>query len=111
MLVMTVAMQLTEQVHLKAAQNVNGLPKQTAFANFLLQVKSTAKCDRLHKKICNWFGDQRIKNIRFSYRFTGKESKLIAKKFAHLVSVLLSIHLFPKVWIYVYMHSLMLGYN
>ncbi len=69
---LTVAMSMTNQKCLKAADSVSSLPKLAVLSLFLTHLKETVKCDRLHKNICNWFSEKRKKGLGFSYRFTGK---------------------------------------
>lgn len=79
LILLTVAMTLTEQKCLKAATSISDLPKSAALSLFLTRLKDTAKCGRLHKNICNWFVEKRKKNLKFSYRFTGKELEKVLK--------------------------------
>jgi hypothetical protein len=54
-------------------------------------VKNTVKCVRLYKSFSRWFREKRPKNITFSYRFTGLESKRFCWNFAVAIQELLNV--------------------
>ena len=66
---------------------LNSLPSQCKFIVFLTILKDTLRVTRLVKKLKHWFKEGRNKS--FSYRFTGKETKLFCQKFAFVIQCLI----------------------
>ena len=88
---LTVAMQYTDANQLKASTSLSDLPNSCPLIQFCNCVKDSMKCGRLFKNFSRWFAEKRKKNIQFSYRFTGLESKRFSWYFGLLVNVLLNI--------------------
>ena len=61
------------------------LPQASAFYKYTQSLRNEVKARRLYKQIVKWFNNDRQKNKDFSYRFTGKDSKLILHGFNHLI--------------------------
>lgn len=75
------AMQLTGKADIdKAKGNIALLPETTPMAKYMRLLKETIKAGRLHKNIERWFSEKK-KVDDFTYRFTGKESKLFSWHF------------------------------
>ncbi|KXJ07867.1 uncharacterized protein LOC110249767 [Exaiptasia diaphana] len=71
----------------KANGNINDLASTTPMAkciNWLKDIKAT----RLHKNVVKWFSENK-KSEDFSYRFTGKESKLLCWHFMKICKALI----------------------
>ena len=69
-------------------------------------MRDTVKGRRLYKSLLRWFTEKRKKNIPFSYRFTGLESKHFCWNFAYLVQELLKVNTLSKGSV-LKLHSLM----
>lgn len=84
------AMQLTDRADIdKANGNINHLPNTTPMAKYMTVLKETIKAGRLYKKVQKWFSEKR-KTEDFSYRFTGKESKLFCWHFMKICKTLIT---------------------
>jgi hypothetical protein len=66
--------------------NLDNLPDNCLFLVYLRVLKDTLKLPQLVKKLTCWFRDCR-KNA-FSYRFTGKETKVFCHKFMFIIQCL-----------------------
>ena len=66
--------------------NLDNLPENCLFLVYLTILKDTLKLTRLVKKLIRWFKDGQ-KNA-FSYRFTGKETKVFCHKFMFIIQCL-----------------------
>ena len=63
--------------------SVADLPDNSPFLLYLNTLKDTLKLSRLVKKLTQWFKDGRKGS--FSYRFTGKETKVFCNKFMFVI--------------------------
>ena len=66
--------------------NLDKLPENCLFLVYLRTLQDTLKLTRLVKKVIRWFKDGR-KNA-FSYRFTGKETRVFCHKFMFIIQCL-----------------------
>lgn len=84
--ILNTAMKLTDNKDLdKANGNLDSLPNHAPLHRYLNCLESTMKAGRLVKNVRKWFTERKIKGKEvFSYRFTGKESKLFSWHFMHL---------------------------
>jgi hypothetical protein len=62
---------------------------------FFTILKDTLRVTRPVKKLKNWFKEGQ--NMSFSYRFTGKETKLFCQKFAFVIQCLIDKNDPPEV--------------
>ena len=89
---LTVAMKLVPPELLTKADNVSKLPNNCPFAIYLNCLETQVKCGRLAKNLKRWFNEKRAKKEEFSYRFTGKETKLFCWHFMEVISTLLELN-------------------
>jgi len=90
--VLFIALKLVKpEVIKKSANDVSKLPDDCVFVKYLNCLETTVKCGRLLKNIIRWFNENKsgIKASEFSYRFTGKESKLFCWNFMYIISTIL----------------------
>ena len=75
--------------------SVSDLPDDSPFLAYLNTLKDTLKLSRLVKKLMHWFKDGRKGS--FSYRFTGKETKVFCRKFGFVIQSLSNTENSPQV--------------
>lgn len=90
-LLLCIAIQYTDNNHLKSAKTLSELPNVSPLVKFLNCVRDIVKCGRLYRAVVRWFCEKRKSGIDFSYRFTGLESKRFAWNSTYLVKALLNI--------------------
>ena len=84
------ALQLTDRAEItKANGNIANLPNTTPMAKYAVLLKETMKAGRLYKNVLKWFSERK-KIEDFSYRFTGKESKLFCWHFMKICCTLIA---------------------
>ncbi len=66
--------------------DIDQIPEKSTFAVYLTVLKDVLRVSRLVKKIKTWFGGGR--KGPFSYRFTGKETKVFCRKFMFVLQAL-----------------------
>jgi len=86
------SMKLTDNKDLeKSNGNIDSLPHHSAIRKYVKCLETTLKAGRLAKNIRRWFPERKAKGKEmFSYRFTGKESKLFCWYFAYLCRELIN---------------------
>ena len=90
------AVQHLHTMLLKLALTVSNLPAKldstsdislnSAMGRYLVALENEVKAGRLKKQLVKWLLEDRSKDKDFSYRLTGKDSRLILHKFMHLVN-------------------------
>jgi hypothetical protein len=89
MLLLSIALYLSNQAFLKSCNNIAAVPKTFPLIRVLECIKETVKCGRLYKSYCRWFNEKKKSGVAFSYRFTGLESKRFAWRFSSPIKILL----------------------
>ena len=69
--------------------NPSVLPIHSPIRKYLDVLKDDVKATRLRKKLLTWFKSGRAK--KFDYRFTGRDSRLLAHNFMSLINALTSL--------------------
>ena len=64
------------------------LPSSCPMARYLEAMSNNVKAGRLKKQLAKWVIEDRTRDKDFSYRFTGKDSKLILHGFMYLVDAI-----------------------
>lgn len=106
--ILTTAMQLTSKAAINSAKgDMKCLPKDCPFAKYVFFLKDKMKAGRLYNKVERWFREMK-KDDDFSYRFTGKETKLFCCHFMEICRVLISHPGIPRSTL-VHVHSLALS--
>ena len=86
--VLNTAVKLTNLSDINRANgNIDNLSQDTPLYKYVLCLENTFKAGRLVKNLRKWFRERK-NNEMFSYRFTGKESKLFSWYFMHLCRAL-----------------------
>lgn len=76
------------RTNLSGCENVSDTPLSSCFNQYYEALKCVLKATRLAKKVRKWFCDGRLHNKDLSYRFTGKESKIMSNNFMKLINSL-----------------------
>ena len=84
-----IAVKMVDPGVLKKANKVDDLPENCSLTIFLNSLETKVKCGRLVKNLKRWFSEKRTRGEEFSYRFTGKESRLFCWNFMDVISVML----------------------
>ena len=66
--------------------NFKAVPCSSAFYKFICVLKQKCQLSRLANKIIHWFNETKAKGSEFSYRFTGRDSRMFLHNFMYLVS-------------------------
>lgn len=64
---------------------ISDLPHSCPMTRYLEAMENEVKAGRLKKQLSKWLIDDRLRDKDFSYRFTGKDSKLILHGFMYLI--------------------------
>ena len=67
---------------------ISELPNSCPMARYLEAMANEVKAGQLKKQLSKWLIDDRIRDKDLSYRFTGKDSKLILHGFMYLVNAI-----------------------
>ena len=76
------------RTNLSGCENVSDTPLSSCFNQYYEALKCVLKATRLAKKVRKWFCYGRLHNKDLSYRFTGKESKILSNNFMKLINSL-----------------------
>ena len=68
--------------------SLSGLPPSSAISRYLKALESNVKAGHLKKQLGKWILEDRSKDKDFSYRLTGKDSKLVLHGFMFLVDAI-----------------------
>ena len=68
--------------------SLSDLPTTSAISRYLKALKCDVKAGRLEKQLGKWMLEDRSKDKGFSYRLTGKDSKLVLHGFMYLVNAI-----------------------
>jgi hypothetical protein len=64
------------------------LPHTSPMSKYLVAIECQVKASRLKKQLVKWLIDDRTSNKDFTYRFTGKDSKLFLHGFMYLLKAI-----------------------
>ena len=73
---------------LPSCLNISELPHTSPMSKYLVAMECQVKASRLKKQFLNWLIDDRTRNKYFTYRFTGKDSKLFLHGFMYLLDAI-----------------------
>ena len=87
------ALTLTRPIMPEGCKSIDDLPLDAPLRKLTVALFKNVKARRVYRKLKKWFSDGAKQDVRQSYRFTGKESKLFSKYFMYLIQSLLSCNL------------------
>ena len=68
--------------------SISELPHTSPMSKYLVAMECQVKATRLKKQLVKWLMDERTRNKDFTYRFTGKDSKLFLHGFMYLLNAI-----------------------
>ena len=80
------AVALSKSNFTQSCNDIDQLPEKSTFVVYLTVLKDVLRVSRLVRKVKSWFAEGR--KCPFSYRFTGKETKVFCRKFMFVLQAL-----------------------
>ena len=72
----------------KKLSSLDDLPSNSAMSRYLKAMEQDVKAGRMKKQLGRWLLEDRAKDKDFTYRLTGKDSRLILHGFMYLVKAI-----------------------